>query len=354
MKLVSVKSLTGQEILAQPVISSNGSVMMFDGIVIRSEFINKLKDMGIETVYIREEEDKAEQIDSLDINDMDIEDIRNVKEIIDRHISGQMEIGKDIGKFASEIVIKVLNEPHIHDCMTVVKKNSFDLYAHLVNVAILSTIMGYKLGFTPEELDEMAKGAVLHDIGLVKVDIRYENVEMDKMPATDKYEYRNHVLKGFEVVKKADWLSNQSKAIILLHHERSDGSGYPFQKNDKDIGKLVKLVSICDHFDELVNGIGYKSRKVHEVVEYFRTKGTYLFDFDMLAKVIINIAWFPTGCKVITNEGEIGVVIRQNKGLPDRPVIKMITRCDGKSYVTETIKDLTKILTIFIVDTIDD
>lgn len=354
MKLVSVKSLTGQEILAQPVISSNGSVMMFDGIVIRPEFISKLTDMGIETVYIREEEEQAEQIESLDVKDLDNEDIVNVKEIIDKHVSGQMDLAKEVGEVASEIVVKVLKEPHIHDCMTVVKKNSSDLYSHLVNVAILSTIMGYKLGFTSNELDEMAKGAILHDIGLVKVDIRYENVEMDKMPAADKFEYRNHVIKGFELIRNAEWLSDQAKAIVLLHHERSDGSGYPFQKKDKELSKFIKVISICDHFDELVNGIGYKSRKVHEVVEYFRTRGAYLFDFNYMSKIIISIAWFPTGSKVITNEGEIGVVIRQNKGLPDRPIIKMISKCDGKPYVTETLKDLTKILTIFIVDTIDD
>lgn len=62
------------------------------------------------------------------------------------------------------------------------------------------------------------------------------------------------------------------------------------------------LVAICDTFDEMIKGIGYEQKKVHEVIEYLRTVAAYSFDYDMLIKVLSNIAWFPNGSKVITNE----------------------------------------------------
>jgi len=104
----------------------------------------------------------------------------------------------------------------------------------------------------------------------------------------------------------------------------------------------------------MVNGIGYKKRKIHEVVEYFRTDEAYLFDYDMTSQVMTTVAWFPNGTQVVTNDREVGVVISQNRGLPDRPVIKIIKTADGIDCSSKNIiKDLTECLTIFIVGTVE-
>ena len=60
----------------------------------------------------------------------------------------------------------------------------------------------------------------------------------------------------------------------------------------------------------------------------------------------------PVGMNVMTNEGEIGVVVRQNREVTDRPVIRMLRYADGTDYKEEVEKDLLKYLTVFIVDTL--
>ena len=64
------------------------------------------------------------------------------------------------------------------------------------------------------------------------------------------------------------------------------------------------------------------------------------------------VAAYPVGLEVITNEGEIGKVIRQNKEAPYRPVLKMLKHSDGSDYEEGIEKDLMKALTVFIVDTL--
>ena len=66
---------------------------------------------------------------------------------------------------------------------------------------------------------------------------------------------------------------------------------------------------------------------------------------------VLFLQLYPVGIKVITSEGETGIVVRQNKKFTDRPVIKMLKHSDGSLYEDEVEKDLMEYLTLFIVDT---
>jgi hypothetical protein len=91
--------------------------------------------------------------------------------------------------------------------------------------------------------------------------------------------------------------------------------------------------------------------KIYQAIEYVKVNAGALYDATIAEKLIESIALYPVGLHVITNEGEIGVVVKQNRYLTDRPIIKMIAHADGSEYQEEVIKDLMKILTLFIVDT---
>lgn len=203
-------------------------------------------------------------------------------------------------------------------------------------------------------MKKKALGALLHDIGIVDVKTYYMDTDVDRLPADEKFDYRKHVFNGYEKVKLCDWMTERTKNIILGHHEKVNGMGYPFHKRGKDISEEVMLVAICDTFDEMIKGIGYEQKKVHEVIEYLRTVAAYSFDYDMLIKVLSNIAWFPNGSKVITNENEVGIIIKQNKGLADRPIIKIIRDSSGNDLKDGPVKNLLECLTVFIVDTTDE
>ena len=182
---------------------------------------------------------------------------------------------------------------------------------------------------------------------------------MDKL---NKLDSKIDGLNNIPQVRPADQWMNLKELCEYLPSHPAEQTVYgwtschqiPFHKRGKDIGDEVMLVAICDTFDEMIKGIGYEQKKIHEVIEYLRTVAAYSFDYDMLIKVLSNIAWFPNGSKVITNENEVGIIIKQNKGLADRPIIKIIRDSSGNELKDGPVKNLLECLTVFIVDTTDE
>lgn len=113
----------------------------------------------------------------------------------------------------------------------------------------------------------------------------------------------------------------------------------------------VKLVSLCDDFDSLISGVGNPKLKIYEAIEYIKANRGLKYDATIAEKLLETVAVYPVGIKVITSEGETGIVVRQNKKFTDRPVIKMLKHSDGSLYEDEVEKDLMEYLTLFIVDT---
>ena len=114
----------------------------------------------------------------------------------------------------------------------------------------------------------------------------------------------------------------------------------------------TKIASVCDFFDESICGIGCEHMKVYEVVEYIQSNSNILFDEKVVSHFLDCIALYPTGSKIITNEGQVGVVIKQNKGFPARPIIAVKTDKNGQEMVLPVKMDLMKIFHIFIVEVI--
>ena len=101
----------------------------------------------------------------------------------------------------------------------------------------------------------------------------------------------------------------------------------------------------------MICGIGCERIKVYEAIEYLRTFKDIKFDGKVVDTFFEFAAVYPSGTKVRTNEGEIGIVLRQNKHFSDRPVIRIIVDKDGKE--TNVIKDLLEIKNIYIEEVIE-
>ena len=208
-----------------------------------------------------------------------------------------------------------------------------------------------KLQLPQDVIHDIGVGCLLHDIGLRYLAIDYNNQDLSNLSEKDIAEFKKHPVYGFTALSNEKWISDISKKIILYHHERMDGSGYPLRA--KSVPIHVEIVNVCDVFDEMICGIGCKKVKVYEAIEYLKAFKNVKFSDTIVDTLLEFIAVYPVGTRVMTNEGEVCMVIRQNKGFSDRPVLRVVADKDGKETEEQVIKDLVKVHHIFIEKVID-
>lgn len=345
MRLVKIDDLNGSEVLAVPIMSAKDQVLIQSDTVLRGEYIDKLRKYNIPSVYIKD--DVKFDVEATLQNSKKV-----VESILERHIYKHNDELKRIGEQANKIIDSVLSEPEVLESVTDIRNISTDMYSHCINVCVLSTILALRLKMNERQVRNVSMGAILHDIGLKYIQVPYIDISVSQMRASDVPEYKKHTIYGYSSIQEEEWISDVSKEIILLHHEQVDGEEFPFKQKGDKLKSEVKIVSICDDYDSLISGIGNKKIKVYQAIEYIRVNAGKKYDSTIAAKFLETIARYPVGIKVVLNDGDVGIVIRQNKDSTDRPVIKMLTHADGSEYNPQTEIDLLKKLTLFVVDTL--
>lgn len=208
-----------------------------------------------------------------------------------------------------------------------------------------------KLGVDKKKIHDIGVGCLLHDLGLRYTTIDFTSKDVESLEGMELAEYKKHPINGYSSLRQEKWISDLSKAIILYHHERLDGSGFPLRT--REIPFECRIVNVCDAFDEMICGISRKRTKVHEAIEYLKAFRNILFDGKVVDAFLGFTAVYPAGTQVVTNEGELAIVISQNKDFRDRPVLRILKDKDGKTVKENRIKDLVKIHNVFIEKVID-
>lgn len=344
MKICKVADLKGNEILNKPVMTPDYQILLAEGTVLKPEYIKKLKEFEIDTVSIKEEIPG----ESIEILQSEVEELftEKVKEILEKHTYQHNETLIELGNTADRIIGEIVSDKRVMEQVFDIKERSADIYEHSISICTLATLVAIKLKLPEDTVHSIGVGCLLHDIGLRYLTISYTNQNLDALSPMELAEYKKHTVYGYSALKDEGWISDLSKNIILYHHERMDGSGYPLRATD--IPMECRIVNVCDTFDEMICGIGCERVKVHEAVEYLKTFKNSKFDGTIVDVFLEFTAVYPVGSQILTNEGEVGIVIRQNKEFPNRPVLMMVLKKDGTKYPEGTIKNLIQENHIFI------
>lgn len=353
MRRMLLDSIKGHELLARDIISNSGIVIMSAGSVIKKEYVRRLTELEIYYVYVEDElskgiadEDNTEEKIKEQCQDI----VRNIIEKYSYQGYGELE---NIREVAEQIIGDMIEQPEILFNISGVRRKSESTYSHSINVCALSVLLALRMKLPKVKVREIAVGSLLHDIGYNSMQFDFINNNYNNFNKLEQKELMKHVVYGYSSVIKEDWLTLAAKDIILCHHERLDGTGYPFHKKADKIKMGSKIVAVCDTFDSFVYGFLCPKMKVHHAIDYIVSQAGVKFDFDIVNCFIESVAAYPNGTVVITNTGEKGIVIRQNVKCPTRPVLHMISDANGNKYTTWVEKDLNKELTLIIEDTIE-
>lgn len=354
MRIISVDSIKGHELLAKDITNDSNSILMTAGTIVKREYINRLKELDIEFIYV--EDDIAQGVTLTDSLELQIKEQcqATVREILTKytyHSKGELE---EIIIIADEIIYDIMQEPEVMYNLSSIRNKNEGTYSHSLNVCALSVILAIKLKLPKKKVREIAIGCLLHDIGFTFIAMDYSRLILEECSEREKKEIKKHIIYGYSAVENMDWLSSTSKDIIISHHERLDGSGYPFRLKGDKIKIGSKIAAVCDEFDSMVYGNLMKKMKVHDAIDFIVSQAGNKYDMAVVKAFVASVAAYPIGSIVITNKNEIGIVLRQNPKCPTRPVIRIIQDARGEKPSNWVERDLTKELTLFITDTIID
>jgi HD-GYP domain-containing protein (c-di-GMP phosphodiesterase class II) len=166
----------------------------------------------------------------------------------------------------------------------------YALYSHSLNVCLFGVGLAHRmLGISKQEaLTRYGPGFLWHDLGKLLIPKELWDKEDDTEGAMDIDSIREHTIKGVEMVRDFTDLSDESEAIILHHHERLDGSGYPFGLRGDDISMGARICAVVDRFDHLSTSKEEQERLVSfEALKQIREETPNRFDEDVFKEFLL-------------------------------------------------------------------
>lgn len=228
---------------------------------------------------------------------------------------------------AEQIASEILARPNPLVYLNQIRLYDDYLFDHSVDVAVLSILTGATLGMKKKTLVQLGLGGLLHDIGKIRIPREILN-KPGRLTAEEFRLVQQHTLYAREILQGYD---SRLVAIATLHHERLDGTGYPYGLSGSDIDPLAQVVSIADVFDAMTTDRVYRpALPVHEVVEYLMGAGGQHFELTYIRAFLQNIAAFPEGSTVRLCNGFIAKVVHNRCGLPLYPLVRVVADEKGR------------------------
>lgn len=341
-------------ILGKTIYKDNGTILINSGTKLKDRYIYNIKKHGITHIHIKNEESDYEEIDGIIKENTKKEAVILTKKLMSKlKLSDDIDIDK-LKRVINKIIDELLSEGDILISLLKIKDIDDYTFTHSFNVCILSLVTGFCLGYNREELLSLGLGAILHDIGKMRVPSNILN-KPDRLTEEEFEEIKNHTVYGYDILKDRKDISNNVASIVLYHHERVDGKGYPEGIKKEDINDFVKIVSIADVYDALTSDRVYRKKlKGQQAIEYLIAMSGTHFDYNITNEFIKHIVVYSLGQGVELSNGEKGFVVKVNKSLPTRPTIKVVYNSNNKKLIKPYSIDLINNNRITIVDTFDN
>lgn len=217
------------------------------------------------------------------------------------------------------------------------------IFSHVVNVSVLAMAIGIEQDLDEHTLEELALGALLHDIGEVRLPLNLFR-KGDALTTSERELLHQHPTLGLTVVHDSPELTQVIRRIIVEHHERYDGSGYPSRLRGEAIAPLSQLVGLVDVYDVLVTSrYGRPAITPPQAIRQIYKLGLAgQFHKTQVEHMIQCLGVYPIGSLVELSTGERAVVVSTKPELSVKPSLKIICDAKGHPYPSPLLIDLSE------------
>lgn len=331
MRWLLVKHARPGMVLARPV-SAEGRTLLAPGVVLTARVLHRLEELGISTLYVREPGDvdpkvvaEATEVVSERTRGQAYQAVQQYMTRLKAGLVNPVQEGRRLSLVVRQIVDEVLANRDVILQLADIRAVEGYLFSHSVGVAVTASFLGIHLGLDHRSLVGLCLGALLHDVGKVRIADALWNKPTQLSPG-EFQEIQRHTVYGFDILRRNPAFDRRAAHVAYQHHERWDGSGYPRGLTGEKIHLWARVVAVVDVFDALTTDRVYRpARPVHQVLGYIEAEAGRSFDPTVVRTFLARVAPYPVGSRVRLNTGQVGRVVRLNDGVPARPVVQLAT-----------------------------
>ena len=244
---------------------------------------------------------------------------------MENHIYQSNGTLREFEMIANEIIKKMVELPN--DIVIDVTERKPNLYEHTIMVTLLSVFIGKRLHLDKKRLYNLALGSLLHDIGIRYITVPYESVDPKAVDPVAMFELKKHTILGYSALDGENWIPDISRKMILSHHERIDGSGYPMRQKNKEME--IRIIQVCDLFDCCISGMEGKRQSLQDTLRILAERAGIGLDKKVVEQLLDIVALYPVGTQIKNSDETQAVVIAQTAE-KNSPIIMIVDEKEQK------------------------
>ena len=249
-----------------------------------------------------------------------------VGEVMSQIDSGTLASVHETKRAASNMVDSILRNPGAFTWLSRIQETDEHTYGHAVRSAVWAILFGRHIGLAKQELDTLALGVLLKDVG--KTHLRKDLLFKVDRSTQEQAEYESFIDNGIEILRQLPGVEPRVIAVVKTHCERINGSGFPNHLRGDKIPLLGKIAGIVTFYDEITNPRDALNpiAPSQAVARLYEVRGVE-FQEDLVVEFIRGIGLYPTGTLVELTTGEVGVVVEQNFERRLKPKVMLLMNC---------------------------
>lgn len=321
--------------VAQSVLNSSGASYLTRGQNLTNNYIEKLRQMGIREIHVSStltagpsvpppEEVLQERTRAIAV--------KRVYEMF-QQVSGTRTFDPvPLARASASIVNDIVARRHNLVQLTDLRVHDMYTFAHSVNVAMLSSLLGVLCNLTEEELSELTLGTLMHDLG--KLSIPREILNKPSRLNDEEFAIiKRHPIEGSNLIRSLPIPNAKQLSIVARqHHEHMDGKGYPDRRQGGQIHIYGRIAAIADVYDALTSVRPYKKAYAPSLAYHImKNCSAGHFDEELLKLFFSNVAIYPVGTVLGTTAG-YGIVCRVEFGKTESPTIRIFADRDLRLF----------------------
>lgn len=265
-----------------------------------------------------------------------------VRKVLSETFEGKAIEVEPFAALADNMIESVMLDSDAMKCVSALRSKDAYLLEHSVNVAFLLITFGKYLKLDREMLRQLAIGGILHDIGKIKVDNKILH-KPGKLTPEEFEHMKLHQAYAIEIMEQAKGLSQVSKDVCLMHHEKLDGRGYPRGLKGDALPLHGRMSCIVDIYDALTATRCYKeAMSPAAAFKILLSLTPFHLDESLVYEFIRCIGVYPVGSLVQLSDGRVGIVWESTDRDVLHPIVKCFYSLKFKRYTDVTMVDLQK------------